>query len=60
MEPIYNSAKDTFKVKDSIFEDTEEGKDLYKGEFSLAYGALTLLNNTNLHLKQNEFMVYLV
>ena len=55
MEPIYNSAKDTFKVKDSIFEDTEEGKDLYKGEFSLAYGALTLLNNTHLHLKQNRF-----
>tara|TARA_Y100000816_G_scaffold193718_1_gene141411 strand:+ start:5304 stop:8381 length:3078 start_codon:yes stop_codon:yes gene_type:complete len=55
MESIYNSAKDSFKVKEFIFEDTEEGKDLYKGDFSLAYGALTLLNNTNLHLKQNRF-----
>lgn len=52
---IYKYAKDSFVVKDSIFEDTEEGKDLYKGEFSLAYGALTLLNNTHLHLKQNRF-----
>ena len=28
---------------------------MYKGVFSLAYGALTLLNNTHLHLKQNRF-----
>lgn len=34
-----------------IFEDTEEGADLYKGEFSLAYGTLTLLRKTRLHLK---------
>ena len=32
-----------------------EGQDLYKGEFSLAYGALTLLNNTKIHLKRNRF-----
>jgi len=55
IEPIYKAAKDTFIVKENIFEDTEEGKDLYKGDFSLAYGALTLLNNTHLHLKQNRF-----
>ena len=55
MEPIFNYAKKSFVVKENIFEDTEEGKDLYKGEFSLAYGALTLLNNTHLHLKQNRF-----
>ena len=54
-DQIYQLALDTFKVKEDIFEDTEEGKDLYKGEFSLAYGALTLLNNTHLHLKQNRF-----
>ena len=29
--------------------------DLYKGEFSLAYGTLTLLRNTFLHLKKNRF-----
>ena len=52
---IFKAAKETFIVKENIFEDTEEGKDLYKGEFSLAYGALTLLNNTHLHLKQNRF-----
>lgn len=37
------------------FEDTEEGADLYKGEFSLAYGTLTLLRKTRLHLKRNRF-----
>tara|TARA_Y100000389_G_scaffold204506_1_gene257508 strand:+ start:15151 stop:18276 length:3126 start_codon:yes stop_codon:yes gene_type:complete len=47
--------KNLFIVKGDDFEDTEEGKDLYRGEFSLAYGALTLLNNTRLHLKQNRF-----
>lgn len=52
---VLKVAEDTFMVKENIFEDTEEGKDLYKGEFSLAYGALTLLNNTHLHLKQNRF-----
>ena len=52
---MYKIAKDTYVVKELIFEDTEEGKDLYKGEFSLAYGALTLLNTTHLHLKQNRF-----
>jgi len=55
MDPIFQYAKKSFIVKENIFEDTEEGKDLYKGDFSLAYGALTLLNNTNLHLKQNRF-----
>ncbi len=44
-----------FDVKEEIFEDTEEGIDLYKGSFSLAYGALTLLNNANVHLKRNRF-----
>ena len=52
---VLKIAEDTYIVKENIFEDTEEGKDLYKGEFSLAYGALTLLNNTHLHLKQNRF-----
>ena len=31
-----------------------EGEDLYKGEFGLAYGALTLLNTTRLQLKRNR------
>ena len=52
---MFNVSKEAFIVKEDIFEDTEEGKNLYQGEFSLAYGALTLLNNTHLHLKQNRF-----
>lgn len=55
VEHAFEFAKNSFVVKEFVFEDTEEGKDLYKGEFSLAYGALTLLNNTSLHLKQNRF-----
>jgi elongation factor 3 len=55
VDNIFDYAMETFKVDENIFEDTEEGKDLYKGEFSLAYGALTLLNKTHLHLKQNRF-----
>jgi len=55
VDEIYDYAMSTFKINEDIFEDTEEGKDLYKGEFSLAYGALTLLNKTHLHLKQNRF-----
>lgn len=38
-----------------FFEDTDEGLDLYRGTFSLAYGNRTLLKNTNLHLKRNRF-----
>ena len=52
---LLDYSKKSFVVKENYFEDNEEGKDLYKGEFSLAYGALTLLNNTHLHLKQNRF-----
>ena len=52
---VYTYAKETFVVKEDIYKDTEEGKNLYQGSFSLAYGALTLLNNTHLHLKQNRF-----
>lgn len=35
-------------------EDEEEGEDLCKCEFSLAYGAKILLNNTYLHLKRGK------
>ena len=41
--------------RDEIYIDNEEGLDLYKGKFSLAYGTLTLLNNTHIHLKRNRF-----
>ena len=37
------------------FVDEDESPDLYKGSFSLAYGTLTLLRDTKLHLKKNKF-----
>ena len=55
VDSILKESMEFFIVKEDVFEDNQEGKDLYKGNFSLAYGALTLLNNTNLHLKQNRF-----
>ena len=55
VDNVFNYSKSLFEIKEDIFEDTEEGKNLYQGSFSLAYGALTLLNNTHLHLKQNRF-----
>merc|ERR1719389_267786 len=36
-------------------EDDDDGVDLYKGSFSLAYGTLTLLRDTKLHLKRERF-----
>lgn len=42
-------------IEEERYIDEEEGEDLYSGEFSLAYGSLTLLNNTFLHLKKNRF-----
>merc|ERR1719482_201664 len=36
-------------------EDDDDGVDLYKGSFSLAYGTLTLLRDTKMHLKRNRF-----
>merc|ERR1711957_75690 len=38
------------------FVDDDAGSpDLYKGSFSLAYGTVTLLRETRLHLKKNKF-----
>jgi elongation factor 3 len=52
---LLNSLKNINDIKEERYVDTEEGEDLYSGEFSLAYGSLTLLNNTFLHLKKNRF-----
>ena len=52
---ILNQLKNVNEVKEERYIDMEEGEDLYQGEFSLAYGSLTLLNNTFLHLKKNRF-----
>merc|ERR1711904_349971 len=41
-------------VEEAEIED-EEGVDLYRGSFSLAYGTLTLLRDTKMRLKRNKF-----
>merc|ERR1719230_2557097 len=43
------------KPKEEIEDEDTEGVDLYKGNFSLAYGTLTLLRDTRMHLKQRKF-----
>ena len=40
-------------------EDDDDGVDLYKGSFSLAYGTLTLLRETKMHLKRPASTDYL-
>merc|ERR1712025_1432613 len=43
------------KKEEEVEEEDEEGVDLYKGNFSLAYGTLTLLRDTRMRLKRNKF-----
>jgi elongation factor 3 len=43
------------KPKEEIEDEDLDGVDLYKGSFSLAYGTLTLLRDTKLHLKRERF-----
>jgi elongation factor 3 len=41
--------------EEEFIDDDETSLDLYKGSFSLAYGTVTLLRETRLHLKQFKF-----
>merc|ERR1712226_767317 len=43
------------KPEEEIEDEDDEGVDLYKGSFSLAYGTLTLLRDTKMHLKRRKF-----
>merc|ERR1711970_1664338 len=43
------------KPAEEIEDEDDEGVDLYKGAFSLAYGTLTLLRDTKMHLKRDRF-----
>jgi elongation factor 3 len=59
-QDVMNAALEKCRVTlggdETDFEDDDvEAKDLYKGVFSLAYGNLTLLNNTKWQLKRNKF-----
>lgn len=47
------SAGEVFE--EEFFDDDEASVDLYKGSFSLAYGTVTLLRETKLHLKKFKF-----
>jgi len=41
--------------EDEFYDDDEASADLYRGSFSLAYGTITLLRETKLHLKKFKF-----
>merc|ERR1712238_59336 len=41
--------------EDEFVDDDAGSPDLYKGSFSLAYGTITLLRETKLHLKKHKF-----
>merc|ERR1712137_184670 len=41
--------------EEEFVDDDAASPDLYKGSFSLAYGTVTLLRETKLHLKKNKF-----
>merc|ERR1711968_153936 len=43
------------KPQEEVEEEDEEGVDLYRGNFSLAYGTLTLLRDASMRLKRNKF-----
>merc|ERR1712178_173739 len=43
------------KPEEEVEEEDTEEVDLYKGSFSLAYGTLTLLRDTSMHLKRDRF-----
>merc|ERR1712166_1152780 len=53
---IIESMSNTNAADELEFIDDDEGSaDLYKGSFSLAYGTVTLLRETKLHLKKFKF-----
>jgi len=43
------------KEEVEFIDDDADAPDLYKGSFSLAYGTITLLRETKLHLKKHKF-----
>ncbi|CAD7944084.1 unnamed protein product [Amoebophrya sp. A120] len=59
VEGIMNELANAGKNTEIEFIDEDPAPDLYKGSFSLAYGTLTLLRDTKLHLKRNKFYALL-
>merc|ERR1711957_1124447 len=55
-ESMLDSMVNAGVVEETEFiDDDADSPDLYKGSFSLAYGTVTLLRDTKLHLKKNKF-----
>merc|ERR1711904_415086 len=55
VEDIRIKLQDASKPAEEVEEEDEEGVDLYRGNFSLAYGTLTLLRDARMRLKRNKF-----
>jgi elongation factor 3 len=55
VEEIRTQMEVSAKPAEEVEEEDDEGVDLYKGSFSLAYGTLTLLRDTKMHLKRDRF-----
>merc|ERR1719399_1714634 len=55
IEGVRIKLQEASKPAEEVEEEDEEGVDLYKGSFSLAYGTLTLLRDAKLQLKRNRF-----
>merc|ERR1712227_359422 len=55
IDSIRAKLESSSKPAEEVEEEDEDGVDLYKGSFSLAYGTLTLLRDTKLRLKRNRF-----
>jgi len=55
VEDVRTKMEVAVKPAEEIEEEDTDGVDLYKGSFSLAYGTLTLLRDTKMHLKRDRF-----
>merc|ERR1719486_1434991 len=55
IEDIRVKLQEVSKPAEEVEEEDEEGVDLYRGNFSLAYGTLTLLRDARMRLKRNKF-----
>merc|ERR1712061_147204 len=55
IEEVRDKLFSASKPEEEIEDVDDEGVDLYKGSFSLAYGTLTLLRDTKMHLKRDRF-----
>jgi elongation factor 3 len=55
IEEVRTKMEVASKPAEEIEDEDTDGVDLYKGSFSLAYGTLTLLRDTKMHLKRDRF-----